>query len=249
MVNLLTRKLELFGPLPEDDRRLLDEVVQRSRRFDTHQEIIREGDAPAEVHLVLAGFACRYKDLPNGNRHIFGYMVPGDLCDLNVFILKAMDHTIATLSRCTVVDIPRKRVLDMMRRPALGRALWWASLVDEAILREWLVNLGQREAEHRIVHLFCELHLRLRSVGLADDDEVELPLTQAELAASLGLSAVHVNRCLQHLRAEGLIRFKSGRLALPDVARLRELSEFNPNYLHLDGGKRDEEPSTELGTP
>ena len=175
MVNALTRKLELFGSLPQEDKQLLDGVVRQSRILSPREDIIREGDAPQDVHLVLEGFACRYKVLENGDRQIFAYLVPGDFCDLNVFILKAMDHNIGSLSECRVVDIPRDRVLEMVQRPQIARALMWCTLVDEATLREWLVNIGQRDAEHRIAHLFCEVHLRLKSVGLADGGEFELP--------------------------------------------------------------------------
>ena len=246
MANPLTRKLELFGPLPVDDRRLLDEVVDRTRVLGPHEDIIREGEAPNDVHLVLKGFACRYKLVPDGDRQIFAYLIPGDFCDLNGFILKAMDHTIATLSSCTIVDIPRERVLEMARRPEIGRALWWATLVDEAILREWIVNLGQRDAEHRIAHLFCELHLRMASVDLVDDGTLELPITQSELGDTLGLSVVHVNRCLQKLRASGLIMLKHGRLVIPDVGLLHAMCDFNPNYLHLAGGKHDRGQTTQI---
>ena len=196
--------------------------------------MIREGDAPSDVHLVLEGFACRYKVLPNGQRSIFAYLVPGDFGDLHIFILKAIDHGIATLSPCTIVDIPRERVLEMLERPAIARALWWATLVDEATLREWLVNVGRRDAEAGLAHLFCELLLRLKSVGLAIGGEVTLPLTQEELGDTLGLSTVHVNRSLQALRAKGIIFFKDRRLVIPDVDRLRAMCHFNPNYLHLD---------------
>ncbi len=146
---------------------------------------------------MLEGFAYRYKLLPDGKRSIFAYLVPGDFCDLNIFILKAMDHSIATLSACTMVDIPRPRILELLERPAIARALWWATLVDEATLREWLVNMGRRDAETSIAHLFCEMHLRLKSIGLADGGEFRLPITQNELADTVGLSAVHVNRSLQ----------------------------------------------------
>ena len=239
MANLLTRKLELFGPLPPADRSLLDDVIRDPHQVDAHQDIVREGDAPDEVNLVLEGFACRYKILPDGSRSIFAYLVPGDLCDLNIFILKAMDHTIATLSACTMVSIPRRRILELTERPAIARALWWTTLVDEATLREWLVNLGKRRADVRIAHLLCELHLRLTSVGLVEDGEFALPLTQSELADTMGMSPVHMNRSLQALRSQDLVVFKSRHLVIPDIDRLRAMSQFNPNYLHLDGGKRD----------
>src|ERR1044071_7551535 len=138
MANLLTRKLEAFAPLPEADRLLLDAVIREARNVGSREDLIREGDAPGDVCLILAGFACRYKRLADGRRQIMAHLVAGDFCDLHVFILREMDHTIATLSPCRVVDIPRPRILEMTEGPALGRALWWAALVDAATLREWL---------------------------------------------------------------------------------------------------------------
>ena len=207
MENLLTRKLEKFAPLSLDDRQLLDDIVTPSHIVPAHSDLIREGQASSEVRLVLKGFACRYKLLPTGGRQIVGYLLPGDFCDLNVFILKAMDHSIGTLSPCTVVDIPRRRILELTDRPGIARAFWWVTLVDEGTLREWLLNIGQRNAAKRIGHLLCELLTRLQIVGLAEADRYELPLTQSDIADTLGLSNVHVNRSLQTLREMGLITF------------------------------------------
>ena len=239
MPNPLTRKLELFGPLPEEDKQLLDRAVAKRRSLGPRTNIIREGDEPSDVHVILSGLACRYKLLPDGERQIFAYLLPGDFCDLHIFILNEMDHGIETLSACEIADVPRPRVLDMTQRPELGRALWWATLVDEATLRDWLVNLGQRDAPHRIAHLFCELHLRMKSIGLVEDSTLSLPITQSELGETTGMSYVHVNRALQDLRAEGLIEFKSGWLTILDIEQLRRMSQFNSNYLHLGGGKHD----------
>ena len=128
MINRLTRKLEAFGPLPEADKRLLDEISRDARAVGPKIDLIREGDTPSDVNLILEGFACRYKMLPDGTRQIMAYLVPGDFCDLHVFILKAMDHSIATLSACKVVKIPRSRILELMDRPSHGRSggrLWW----------------------------------------------------------------------------------------------------------------------------
>lgn len=232
-MNVLTRKLEVFAPLPEADRALLDEVISHSSQVGPREDLIREGEVPDDVHLILDGFACRYKILNDGTRQIMAYLIPGDFCDLHVFILRAMDHSIGTLSRCKVVDIPRRRVLQMTERPSIARALWWATLVDEATLREWLVNIGGRPAEQRVGHLLCELLLRLRAVGMADDDGYELPITQAELADTMGLSTVHANRVLQRLRAEKLITLSGRKLVILDLPKLWAFSGFNPNYLHL----------------
>ena len=242
LTNPLTRKLENFAPLSSEDRRFLSELARPDRRVDARTDIIREGDRPDDVRLVLEGFACRYKILPDGKRHIMAYLVPGDLCDMHVFILKAMDHSIGTLSACRVVDIPRPRILEMLERPAIAQALWWAALVDEATLREWLVNIGRRPAEQRVGHLLCELLMRLQTVGLTNGNSYELPLTQTDVAETMGLSFVHVNRVLQRLRASGLITLRSKRLVITDLKALKIFSEFNPNYLHLGANAETKEP-------
>jgi hypothetical protein len=53
----------------------------------------------------------------------------------------------------------------------------------------------------------------------------------------MGLSAVHTNRTLGELRNAGLISIDGRRITIPDVDRLKEFAEFNPNYLHQQKGK------------
>lgn len=187
----------------------------------------------------MEGFACRYKLLPDGRRQIMAFLVPGDFCDLHVAILGEMDHSIGTSWGCTVVDIPRSTVDDLTaNHPRITRALWWATLVDEATLREWLVNMGQRDADRQTAHLFCELLVRLQAVGRASADGFEFPITQEDLADTLGVTSVHVNRVLQEMRGKGLIEWKSKRLRIPDVERLKAFAGFDPKYLHL--GRRED---------
>lgn len=230
---LLVRKLECFHPLSREDKALLGRCDRPLRQYAAKQDIIREGDGTEYVYLILAGFACRYKIIEGGRRQIMAYLVPGDFCDFQVFILNEMDHNIGTLSACQVVEIPRSVILEVTSRPAIARAFWWASFVDAATLREWLVNMGQRPAEQRIGHLLCELLVRLEAVGLVRDNTYTLPITQTDLGHTMGLTVVHVNRMLMSLRDEGLIEVDAKRITIRDVRRLRMFSGFNPNYLHL----------------
>ena len=243
MLNPLIAKLERGADLTAEDRARLASIVRNPRQVSSRRDLIHEGDTPSDVHLVIEGFACRYKDLPSGRRQIMAFLIPGDFCDFHVAILGEMDHGIRTLTPCTMVRIPRDAIEDLTDNyPRISRALWWCTLVDEAILREWLVNMGQRPAEQQAAHVFCELLVRLQSVGRATDASYVFPLTQAEFGDALGLSVVHVNRSLQHLRKENLIVLKEGVLTIPDVPRLKAFAEFNPNYLHLrprsNGGPR-----------
>ena len=233
MTELLLRKLRSFCSLDPEDAALIAGIADRPHVVAAREDIIREGDVPRDVHLITSGFAIRYKLLPDGTRQIFAYLLPGDFCDLHVFILDEMDHGIAALSPCTVVDIPRGAILRLIERPAIARAFWWVTLVDESTLREALVNIGRRQAEERVGHFLCELLARLEVVGLVSDNSYELPITQSELADTMGLSTVHINRVLQQLRGSKFITFDAKKLTILDVHGLKRFSGFNPNYLHL----------------
>lgn len=243
MLNPLIRKLECRFTLSDADRGALERASEGTRRFKAGEDLIAEGEVPDRVHLIQSGFACRYKILPNGGRAIVAYLVPGDICDLHVSILGEMDHSVGTLSPCKVVAIPRETIVDLTANyPTLNHALLWSVLVDEAILREWLVCMGRRSAVQNMAHIFCELLVRLRAVGLVIDNGYELPLTQLDMSDAVGLSAVHVNRTLQELRREGLIELKGRHLHIPDVEALEAFSGFNPNYLHLHPKRRSNSP-------
>ncbi len=228
------RKLKNGVDLSEADQDALRNAVSRRRTFEAHQDIIAEGERPSDVHVVLEGFACRYKLLPDGTRQIMAWLLPGDACDLNVFGLGPMDHGIATLSASTIALIPNAALERLSKDSvAITRALWWATLVDEAILREWLVAMGRRPADQRIAHLFCELVARLTAVGLAEGGTVELPITQVELADTVGLTSVHVNRIIQQLRDQGMIVWREGMLDILRPQALQDFADFDPAYLHL----------------
>ena len=227
-------KLEHGACLTDADRAVLQELASRTRRVAANHDIITDGERPERVHLVMEGFACRYKLLPDGGRQIMAVLVPGDFCDLHVAILGEMDHSIGTSWGCTIVEIPRTTIEALAEHhPRITRALWWATLVDEGILREWLVSMGQRDADKQMAHLFCELLVRLQTVGCASEDGFEFPMSQEDLADTLGVTSVHVNRVLQDLRGKGLITWKSKRVEIPDVARLQAFAGFDPRYLHL----------------
>ncbi|CAO4184558.1 helix-turn-helix domain-containing protein [Methylorubrum extorquens] len=232
--NPLIGKLERFAPLSDADRSLLEQICANPRIIPPHTNLVREGDKPDGVFLVLSGFACRHKLRANGARQINAYLLPGDLCDLDVALLDEMDHTITTLSACKVVRLAPELVADLLaHHPRIARALRKNQLVDEATLREWLVNVGRRSAVERLAHLFCEVLLRLRAVGLTTETSCKLPLTQVDLADTTGITPVHVNRSLRELRRRELIELEGGRLKILDYAGLRALAEFRANYLHL----------------
>jgi CRP-like cAMP-binding protein len=232
----LIRKLEHCALLSTEDKRALENACASVRHLAPRTNLIAEGDPTQRVNVILEGFACRYRLQSDGRRQVVGLLLPGDMCDIRVCILKRMDHSIGTLSTVRVAQISREVADSLLERyPRLARAFWWSTLVEESIAREWIVNVGHRTAFERMAHLFCEIFERLHTVGLTRGDSCDLPLTQAELSDALALSAVHVNRVLMEMRHSQLITLRNQQLTLHDYQALRNIAGFDGRYLHLDG--------------
>jgi len=231
----LALKLEAFTRLSQDDRDALEAVSRNVKWIDARRALVREGDPPKQVHVMLEGWAGRYKSLPDGKRQMVCLFVPGDFCDLNVYILKRMDHSIGAITRLKVAVITPD-AMDRLtsEHPRVTQALLWHELVAAATHREWLLNIGQRTADARIAHLMLEIYFRLRTIGAVRNGTCDFPLTQTDLAEATGLTSIHVNRMLQVLRRDELIELERRQLHIPDVERLMEVAMFNPDYLHLD---------------
>jgi CRP-like cAMP-binding protein len=233
---MLMRKLRSISLLSEDEKHCLLTLPLETKSVGPDQDIVREGDRPSECCLVVEGFVCRYKLTAAGKRQIFSFHLPGDIPDLQSLHLKVMDHSLATLTPSKLAFIPHESLTKVMHRcPRIADVMWRDTLIDAAVFREWMIGIGRRSAETRIAHVLCEVLVRMRAVGLANEHACELPVTQAELGDALGLSTVHVNRSLQELRGKGLIELRKESLAVLDWNSLKENGEFDPTYLHLDG--------------
>ncbi len=199
-----------------------------------NQDIVRAGDQPSRSCLLLSGFACVYKLTGDGKRQIVGFSIPGDMPDLQSLHLEVLDTSLSTLTQCRVGIITHGTLRDFCDRyPRITSAFWRETLIDAAIFREWVTNVGQRAAYGRMAHVFCELIVRLRAVGLVKDHSCDLPITQAEFADAIGVSTVHANRVLQEMRANGLIETKGSHVTVPDWETLKRAGDFDPIYLHL----------------
>ena len=229
-------KIERRGPLPETARAALLAMPSRIRRFTTYHDIVREGDRPAECCFVETGLVSRYRTLRNGARQILSFHIPGDMIDLQSALVIVADHGIRTHIPTTVVAIPHEDVLRVAAdHPAIARAFWFDTLVDAAIFREWTVNVGRRNTRERAAHLLLEFAARFEQAGLMPDGSFELPVSQNDLADALGITSVHMNRTMQWLRGERLIRTHMRTVTIENHAAMAELAGFDSTYLHPEG--------------
>jgi CRP-like cAMP-binding protein len=235
-ISRLFLRIKRRRPISDTDRIALGESFERAFTLEEGKDVVLEGSRPTRSTLLLSGFAIRYGMLGDGKRQITAIHVPGDFVDLHSYPLEIMDHTVAALSDCRFTMIPHASLERLVQGSIdLGKTLWMLTLLDAAIHREWLAAMGGLSALARTAHLFCELLVRLRVVGLARERAYDFPINQKDLADVLGLSPVHMNRTLQDLRAQKLIEFQHHEVAIFDWSRLCNLAQFDPKYLHLRG--------------
>lgn len=231
----VVRRLERFVVLGAEEKAALARVLADVRAYGQREDLAREGDPPEAVHVVLDGFACRYKILPDGRRQIVGFLVPGDMCGLRIALLKHMDYSVRALSALQAAVVPPGEATALIECfPNLARALWGLTLIEDSIMREWVLNVGYRTAFQRVAHLLCEVFCRLEAAGLTRGNQCQLPVTQMDLADTLALSSVHVNRTLMYMRRARLLELRGRTLVLLDRAGLHAAAGFDPSYLHLE---------------
>jgi CRP-like cAMP-binding protein len=231
------RRLETRAPLDERDREAIRTLPVIYRAMDPATYLVREGEPPEYCAVLLSGFAYRHKVTGNGERQILAVHMPGEFLDLQNSFLAVADHNVQALTRCEVALIPVPALEALASAyPRIARAMWIDTLIDAAVFREWLVNVGRRDSISRIAHLLCEYALRLHAAGLAEERRYELPMTQEQLADAVGLTPVHVNRVLKELARMKLIVRDKRAVEIMDWDGLRNVGDFNSRYLHFEVG-------------
>jgi len=224
----------LGAGLPDASQLRLREMLGHRKHLRPRTDLVRQGEALLDCHFVLEGMLCRYKLLSGGKRAVVAYLLPGDFCGPHPEIGGPSDHGIGCLTPATVAIAPHHLLQESLTAdPLLARHLSAALHIESAIQRQWLANMGC-PSDRRLAHLLCELRARLARVGQADEDGYHLPLTQHELSEAVGISTVHVNRVLQHLKDMGLARIIDHRVIIGDLALLETFAEFDPAYLGID---------------
>ena len=235
MSNLLRVVLERRDRLTAEETAVVDRLVDKPLAVAAGTDMVHQGESPIHSTLMLSGFSARYTMLSDGKRQISAVHVPGDFVDLHSLLLRPMDHSVLALTDCQVVEVPHALLREISEtHPHLTRLLWTLTVIDAAIFRQWLVASGHLPAVGQISHFFCELWTRLSVVGLTEGRCFDLPINQGDLGDAMGLSSVHVNRCLMTLRRNGLLEWTGGRVKILDWNELQALAEFDPEYLNLD---------------
>lgn len=234
VIETIIARFESRAPLSEADRTAIRGLAYTRRQIEPSSYLVREGAYPTRCAFVLAGFCYRQKLTTDGARQIVSIEIPGDFIGLEHLFLKESDHNVQALTRASVAEFDCAALRNLaLTRPAIAAALWSEVLIGASIFREWIVNVGRRDAHSRVGHLLCELAVRLEAATGENGHLYDLPMTQEQVGDTVGLTPVHVNRVLRALAQRGFIARDRRQITILNWDALRDASDFNPRYLHL----------------
>lgn len=229
----LIKRLRISSAIAEEDIKEIEALPISVRQYPAETAVVRDGERATDCCLIADGFCARSKTIASGKRQILSLHIPGEIPDLMSLFLHVMDHDLSTLTPATLGFISHETLQKLhRRRPIVAEMFWRDTLIDAAMFREWIVNVGQRPAPARLAHVMIELRERLRIIGGVDGTSFEMPLTQEEIGEALGITAVHANRVIRQLREEGIVELHRGRVTVLDERRFLELADFDGRYLH-----------------
>jgi CRP-like cAMP-binding protein len=230
------RKLEKLGNLTEADRVAIASLPHTIVRGRASHYLVRERERVSHCAILVTGYACRHKTTSEGGRQIVSFHQPGDILDLQHLLFPLADHNIQTITEATWAQVPLDALRGITRASTgITEALWRDTLIDASVFREWVLNVGRRDAKSRVAHMLCEFATRRENAGLGSPECFELPMSQEQIADATGLTPVHVNRMLHALSDDGIIARDKRRVDILDWKRMRRVADFDPMYLHVAG--------------
>lgn len=232
---LAASRLLLSSQLEAADRDALTRACDDVRMVPAGTDMVPPRSPVDALHVLLEGWAARYKVIEYGGRYLPALLVPGDICDIDAIAFGRLEYGITALTECAVVSLPRSRAVALSQsHPNIGAAVRWLAFAENSILTEWATAMGRRSVHGRLAHLLCELLVRLKAVGRAEGNSFELPLTEEHLADALGSTVIQINRTLRLLCSNGLVAREGQRLAILNWSALCTFGGFRPDYLYFE---------------
>lgn len=220
------RAYGLFKPVTPNEIDSIQDIKSEHLVIAAGAEIIRIGDAAPEVYTLYAGWAFRYKMLPDGRRQILAFLLPGDLLGLQAAMFDAALFGIDALTDVQLCVLPRKKIWGLFgKMPGLAFDVAWLGARSESFVDENLTSVGRRTAAERVAALIITLYKRAKVLGLVDGDTFAFPLTQQHIADALGLSLVHTNKTMSKLRRMGMFKQHNGSMTLTNPRVLERVAQ------------------------
>jgi CRP-like cAMP-binding protein len=233
-------RLASHSDLGDNESRAILDLPARPAQIQTNRDFVRLGERVDQACFVVTGLVGRFGQNREGGRQITAVHLPGDIANLSSVVAPEARSALQALWVSTILCVPHEALRGAARRhPAIAEAFWRESAIEAAVLAEWIVNVGRRNAKSRVAHLLCEIASRVEGLGVRVGSTIPFPATQTHIADMLGLTSVHVNRMVQKLKEDGIVAVHSRMIHVLDWERLKKVGDFDPDYLRIAKPAKD----------
>jgi CRP-like cAMP-binding protein len=218
------------GELTRRDVETLQDLEKEPVHVSAGDRLRDQGRPFTDLILIREGWASTFYEVGDGARQVIYFHVSGEFAGLHDIPYDRAITTTVALTDVMICRLPRRRLMELIERsPRVAALLFMTQMQQEATLVERIVSLGCRSALKRTAHLLLELESRRGSAAISVGEHI--PLSQRQLADCLGLTDVHVNRCVRKLKDVGAIAVGRNRLRVLDVEALERYAKFDDAIL------------------
>lgn len=221
------RRLDAFEKLTGDELSFMQKFKVGELSIDKGTPILMEGSNSPQLFTVLRGIGLRYKVLPDGQRQVVNFVLPGDFIGLQAGVMGEMGHSVEATTHMLLCVFDRSGLWSLFKsQPSRAYDLTWLAASQEHFLGEALASIGQMNAMQRMCWGLLRFQERCADVGLDKGESIPLPFTQQDLADALGLSLVHTNKTLMKLRKQQILSWEDGRLRFLDPDKAASIAMY-----------------------
>jgi CRP-like cAMP-binding protein len=226
--------LSQYAILTHCDRETLH-LTQHNPKRVRRGELIKSDTCHQDSLLAIQdGWAYSSRLTSEGDRKIIDLYLPGDIIGLRDYYQGGNCDQVIMLTEGLIIPAAKSKIDAAMENSStLARALLAIAMYQSHLMADRLNNLINHDATTRIAYFILELHARLNNTN-SGINEVFLPISQQVIGDLLGITNVHVCRCLNHLEYLGLLhRNKENRnLVILNYEELARVARFNTAYAH-----------------
>lgn len=205
---------------------ILDNVDTAVRHFKADEVIYRMGDDVTSIYCITEGWVTTVRNMASGERQLLNFHVPVDLIGFEYLSRATATSDLVAYRDSTLVSFPISQLKHHMFSTPEGAAAI-ASLMSRKFgsLQTRLCILANGDALDKVAHFLQALRAKQVRNGDTDPDTLRIPLTQRDIADTLGITSVTVSRTFTKLEKQGVVDFSSQAIRILDNDKLMALTD------------------------
>jgi CRP/FNR family transcriptional regulator len=214
-------KLCLPMGLDHQDMALLEKIIEPSSPFKENDAVYKSQQHFERIFAVKSGMFKTVVIDANGNEHIVGFHLPGELFGLDAIYPQKYISTAISLGTSSVCGINYNDLENLATKlPSLQRQLF--SLMSKEVHTSQALTV-EHAADQKLAGFIITLSSRYKQRGYSET-RINLMMPRRDIANHLNMAAETVSRLFKRFQKEGLLDIKRTDLNILNMEGLRQLA-------------------------